>query len=237
MTAPVLNVSHLTAGYDGIGVVTDVSLFVGEGEIVALVGPNGAGKTTTLDTIAALLPAIGGDVTVIGRPVAGAKPYELAKAGVAYVSEDRALFLGLSVRENLVLGARRSPNGVGGALQLFPEIEALLDMPAGLLSGGEQQMLALARAIAPGPRLLLVDEMSLGLAPVVVDRLLPIVRDVARRFNTGVLLVEQHVELALSLADRAYVMARGKIVAAGDASELLSRRDVLEASYLGHVLD
>ena len=165
----------LVAGYAGVAVVRDLSLRVDAGEVVALLGPNGAGKTTTLLTVSALLPPIAGEVVVLGEPVgARTRPHRLARRGVAHVPEDRALFSQLSVRENLVIGrARRQPVPLDQVLDYFPALEGLLDRQAGLLSGGEQQMLALARALVRRPRLLLVDEMSLGLAPVIVERLVP----------------------------------------------------------------
>jgi len=232
-----LSVRDLSVGYDGAPVVRGVSIEVDAGEVVALLGANGAGKTTTLSAISGLLPIIAGSITLLGAPVDDRAPYKNARRGVAHVSEDRSLFSDLTVRENLRLGLSGNKSeraeGFESAVAHFPELERLMDRQAGLLSGGEQQMLAVARALASAPRLLLVDEMSLGLAPIIVERLLPIVRTVADEFGTGVLLVEQHIHLALGISDRAYLLSHGELVLEGAADELAQRRDLLEASYLG----
>jgi len=237
VTEELLVVDNLYAGYEGVPVVRDLCLHVGEGEVVALLGPNGAGKTTTLLTISALLSCIEGDVQVFGRSVRKASASKLARSGLAHVTEDRSLFYELTVKENLRLGCHGQRSELNMVLEFFPQLRPLLGRRAGLLSGGEQQMLALARAVGSRPRLLLLDEMSLGLAPVIVERLLPIVRDVAIATGSGVLLVEQHVQLALEVSDRAYVLAHGDLVLEGDAKQLLDNHAILEASYLGDVLD
>jgi len=232
----VLALRHLEAGYGGLAVVRDLSLQVHAGEVVALLGPNGAGKTTTLLTISALLPALGGEIDVLGAAVTRrTRPHRLARRGVAHVPEDRSLFSQLTVRENVAVGRSRRDDvlALDQVLEYFPALSPLLDRRAGLLSGGEQQMLALARALARRPRLLLVDEMSLGLAPVIVERLVPIVRRIADELGTGVLLVEQHVAVALHVSDRGYVLNRGGVVAEGPAATLAADRDLLAASYLG----
>ena len=230
----VLELSDLHAGYAGVPAVRGVSLAVGAGEVVALLGPNGAGKTTTLLTVAGVLPVIDGDVGLLGQSVRGRRAHEIARRGLALVPEDRGLFMQLSVRENLRLGRRckgsRSPSDV---LAMFPALEGLLARRAGLLSGGEQQMLALAKALVSEPRLLMVDELSLGLAPIVVERLLPSVRRLAHEEGMAVLLVEQHVHIALAVADRAYVLSRGQLALQGTPAEVREHRELLESSYLG----
>jgi branched-chain amino acid transport system ATP-binding protein len=213
--------------------VRDLDLHVEQGEVVALLGPNGAGKTTTLLTASGLLPPITGEVRVTGRRIAGMRPHQVARLGVAHVPEDRSLFFDLTVHENLRLGKGSGKEGLQRALGWFPALEPLLGRRAGLLSGGEQQMLAMARALASGPRLLMVDEMSLGLAPIIVQQLLPVLRRIASDTGAAVLVVEQHVNLVLDIADRAYVLSHGSLTFAGDAPTLRSDRALLERSYLG----
>jgi branched-chain amino acid transport system ATP-binding protein len=247
-----LAVSDLVAGYQDVPVVRDLSLEVRPGEVVALLGPNGAGKTTTLETIAGLNRPISGTVGLSGVSVGGTPAHVLARRGVALVPEGRALFPGLTVREHLRLAGRHGGDRRGGdrhgggqrsrdrrgsreadLLDILPELRKCLGRRAGLLSGGEQQMLAVGRALVTGPRLLLVDEMSLGLAPVIVERLLPVLRRAASDLGASVLFVEQHIALALEISDRAYVMTHGRIRLEGTAADLRERRDLLAASYLG----
>ena len=227
----VLEIEDLKAGYLEVPVVRNLNLHVEAGEVVALLGPNGAGKTTTLLTTVGLLPIIEGDIKIFGRSVRGRRPHHLAREGVAMVPEDRALFFSLSVRDNLRLGSKSGD--ITKVFEYFPAIEPLLDRRAGLLSGGDQQMLAVGRALLMEPELLIVDEMSMGLAPVIVQALLPIMRRIADERGCGVLLVEQHVQLALEVAERAYVLAHGNLVLEGSAAQLLADRHVLESSYLG----
>lgn len=231
--AALLSARNLSAGYNGVAVVRDLNLQVDAGEVVALLGPNGAGKTTTLLTASGLLPVISGDIEIFGRSVRGRRPHRIAQEGLAHVPEGRSLFQQLTVAENLRLGAAKGPVDVETALSYFPALEPILDRRAGLLSGGEQQMLAMARALTIKPRLLMVDEMSLGLAPIIVERLLSILRQIAHDTGAGVLIVEQHVHMALDVADRAYVLSHGELVAEGKASVLAKDRRLLTASYLG----
>jgi len=232
-SSELLTVDGLHAGYLGIPAVRDLSLTVSEGEVVALLGPNGAGKTTTLSTIAGLLAPISGTVRLAGEAITGRPAFKIARLGLSLVPEDRALFYGLTVRENLRMGRGARSLGQRELLEMLPELEKCLGRKAGVLSGGEQQMLAVGRALVSRPRLLLVDEMSLGLAPVIVERLLPILRRIAGELGTGVLFVEQHIAMALQIADRAYVLNHGDLVLSGGAEELRGRRDLVEASYLG----
>ena len=228
-----LEISELSTGYNGVSVVRDLNLRVDEGEVVALLGPNGAGKTTTLLTASALNPILLGDIKVFGTSIKGRRPHLVARDGLAHVPEDRSLFFQLTVRENLRLKAKRGSTSLREALDYFPALEPLMDRRAGLLSGGEQQMLAVARALTVRPKLLMVDEMSLGLAPIIVERLLPVLREIASKSGTGILLVEQHVHLALEVADRAYVLSHGSLALEGTAAHLRENAHLLESSYLG----
>jgi branched-chain amino acid transport system ATP-binding protein len=230
----VIETRQLVAGYGNVPVVRDLDLTVGAGEVVCLLGANGSGKTTTLLTIAGALPVLGGDVEVLGAPVTKARPHEVARRGLGIVPEGRGLFYRLSVADNLRLRRHRgSTVTVDDVIESFPRLRELLPRRCGLLSGGEQQMLALAGALIADPKVIMLDEMSLGLAPIIVEQLLPTVRNIADQRGMAVLLVEQHVLAALKVADRGYVLAHGRLVAAGTATELRRDAELLEASYLG----
>jgi branched-chain amino acid transport system ATP-binding protein len=231
--AAAVEIDSLTAGYGQVIVVRDVSLTVDEGELVVLLGPNGAGKTTTLLAVSSLVRPRNGTIRILGRPTTRVPAYRLARIGLAHVPEDRSLFTQLSVGDNLRLARRNRRQRIAEAFQLFPELEPLLKRRCGLLSGGEQQMLAVARALLQQPRVLLVDEMSLGLAPVIVQRLLPKLADIAATTGAAVLFVEQHVQLALQVADRAYLLANGAIALSGAATDLRQQRELIESSYVG----
>lgn len=228
-----LEIERLTAGYDGAAVVRDLELTVGAGEIVALLGANGAGKTTTLRTVSGLVHPMAGAIRVSGRDLAGLPPASRARLGIAHVPESRGLFFGLTVAEHLRLGYLRERLDEAVAYEYFPALVDLRHRRAGLLSGGEQQMLAVGRALARRPSLLLLDELSLGLAPVIVERLLPVVRRYATESGCGVLLVEQHVGLALEVADRGYVLSHGTVTTHQPADRLRQDRDLILAGYLG----
>lgn len=235
--AVLLQVSGLNAGYAGVPVVRGLDMEVRAGEVVAMLGPNGAGKTTTLLTISGLLKPLAGQIEVFGKPAPPGSPHKTARMGLAHVTEDRSVFFGLTARQNMRLGLRGNGRarqaGLDRALELLPALRPLLDRRAGLLSGGEQQMLVMARALVSEPKLLIVDEMSLGLAPLIVERLLGIVRMIVEQTGIGVLIVEQHVHLALEVADRAYLLSHGEVVLQGTAADLAGRTDLVQSSYLG----
>ncbi|MGE3447521.1 MAG: ABC transporter ATP-binding protein [Microbacteriaceae bacterium] len=220
-----LEATGVSAGYGAVPVVEGIDIAVRPGEIVALLGANGAGKSTTMMTLAGILRPSAGEVRWRGE-VVKAPIHVRARDGLAYVPEQRSIISSLTTLDNLRLG--RGP--VDAALDLFPELKALLGRRAGLLSGGEQQILTLARALASSPRVLLADELSLGLAPLIVTRLLNAVREAAAR-GVGVLLVEQQIRHALVYADRAVVLQRGRIALAGSSDEILRRLDDVEATY------
>jgi len=227
-----LRVENLTVGYQGVPVVREVSLHVAPGELVAVLGPNGAGKTTLLSALGGLLRPDHGTVELGGADVTGLGAHVLARRGLRLIPEGRALFPSLTVREHLRL-VKRGGGDRERLVEMLPELAKCLDRKVGLLSGGEQQMLTIGRALLSAPAILMVDEMSLGLAPVVVKRLLPLLRQAADTADTAVLFVEQHVSLALGAADRAYVMNRGRIVLSGEAADLLEQRELVTSSYLG----
>ena len=228
-----LHVRGVCASYGRIGVLHDITLEVGEGEIVSVIGPNGAGKTSLLKTLAGVLAPSAGDILLAGRSIAGLPSYRVVRHGLALVPEGRRIFADQSVRDNLRLGAvsRGRPDRMEAALALFPALRERLGHVAGTLSGGQQQMLAIARGLMAGPRLLLLDEPSLGLAPRLVRETFDAVARI-RDEGVSVLVVEQLASLALERADRAYVLERGRIVASGPAPALAADPRVV-AVYLG----
>jgi branched-chain amino acid transport system ATP-binding protein len=231
-----LEVSGLEVGYGGIRAVKGIDLEVREGELVCLIGANGAGKSTTLRAICGLLPARAGSVRYAGKDIAGTPVHELPRRGLVMVPEGRGIFAQLTVHENLTMGAfTRIDDGISRDLErqyeIFPRLRERHTQTAGTLSGGEQQMLAIGRALMARPKLLLLDEPSMGLAPRLVSKIFEIVRDIAQQGVT-ILLVEQNARLALEVAARGYVMESGKITLADAAGNLLADPKVREA-YLG----
>jgi branched-chain amino acid transport system ATP-binding protein len=223
----------LRCGYGKTTIVRELDLQVSPGEVIAVLGPNGAGKSTLMMTLAGLLPALGGEVRVNGTVLPNGRPRAAAKKRLVLVPDDRSLFVPLTVRENIEVARRRSSPSAKRMIELFPALGPRWEVTAGSLSGGEQQMLAVARALVQEPKVLLIDEMSMGLAPVIVESLLPLVRRIADETGAVVVLVEQHVQLALEVADRAAVLVHGEVRLTGDATDLASRPDQLEAAYLG----
>ena len=232
-TDPVLELDDLSAGYDAAAVVRDLDLHVGRGEVVALLGPNGAGKTTTLRAISGLVRPMAGVIRIDGADIGKRSPSARAQLGIAHVPEGRGVFFGLTVAEHFRLGYRGERLDAAVAYEYFPQLADITDRRAGLLSGGEQQMLALGRALARRPRVLLLDEMSLGLAPVIVERLLPVVSEYAKESGCAVLLVEQHIQIALAVADRGYVLSHGELVIQETAETLRADHQLILSGYLG----
>jgi branched-chain amino acid transport system ATP-binding protein len=231
MKPPLIESRGLSAGYGHLAAVRDLDLYVDAGEVVALIGPNGAGKTSTLLALAGELAPMSGEIRWKGE-VTTAPMHARCRRGISYVTEERAVIMGLSTKDNLRV-AGVSPER---ACELFPELGgAVLKRTAGLLSGGEQQMLSLARALGRDPLLLLADELSLGLAPLVVQRLLAAVRHAADERGIGILLVEQHVRQALSVADRVYVMDRGVVTLSGPVDDMMGKLAEIESAYLSSV--
>ena len=224
-----LDISGLNAGYGRVEVLQGVDLEVGEDEIVALVGSNGAGKTTLLRAVSGVIAPAAGSVRFKGDEIGGLPPEEIVDRGIAHVPEGRRLFAGLTVRENLLVGGYSGhTEDIEGAVGLFPRLGERLGQAAGSLSGGEQQMCAIARGLMSSPALIMIDELSLGLAPKLVDEIVERLRTVAED-GTAVLLVDQDVDAALRLAARGYVLETGRIVVSGPSAELLEDERVREA--------
>jgi branched-chain amino acid transport system ATP-binding protein len=240
MSAPGLVVESLTAGYGGLTAIRGVELASPPGEILALIGPNGAGKTTTLHAIVGLLPVMAGRVRLDGEDLGGLSPHEVARRGVILIPGDRGIFRDLTVAEHLRLAerSRAKKAGSGGGwsaddvLDRFPSLARRLRNRAGDLSGGEQQMLTIAKSMMMGPKVLLIDELSLGLAPLIVEEMLGVVREIVDTTHMAVVLVEQHYELSLAIADQGVVLSHGEVALAGRASELIKSRENVEAVYL-----
>ena len=234
---PLLEIENLSSGYGGVQILREASLSVRKGEIVALLGANGAGKTTLLNTLSQIVRPVSGSIRFAGRDLSRARPEEVVEAGIIHVPQGRRLFAGLTVKENLLQGTylRKDRSEIEKDLarvfRLLPRLAERADQPAGQLSGGEQQMCAIGRGLIGRPRLLLIDELSLGLAPLVVDGLLELLVEINRE-GTTILLVEQDVQVALEHAHRGYVLETGRIVQSGEASELLEDPRIRRA-YLG----
>ncbi|HEY5973751.1 MAG TPA: ABC transporter ATP-binding protein [Geobacteraceae bacterium] len=237
-----LRVKNVNTYYGKVHALKNVSLHLSEGEIVALIGANGAGKTTMLNTLSGVIPPTGGTIQFLGQPVAGLAPDRIVKIGISQVPEGRQVFKGLTVADNLEMGAylrfrsrearEQIRRDMGRIYELFPRLDERRKQMAGTLSGGEQQMLAIGRALMAKPRLLLLDEPSMGLAPLVVQEIFAVIERLRQDEGVTVLLVEQNARAALKMADRGYVLETGKVILEGTASELLENKEVQRA-YLG----
>jgi len=233
-----LRLEHVRAGYGNILAIKDIGLVVGEGEIVTLIGANGAGKSTTLMTISGIVPCRSGKIIFQGREIQGQAPDDIVKLGLCQAPEGRHIFPRLTVRENLDMGAflRRDRHGIKGDLDfvfaLFPILAERQRQPGGTLSGGEQQMLAIARALMARPKMLLLDEPSMGLAPLVIKELFAVIGRINKERGTTILLVEQNANQALRIATRGYVLENGQIIFSGAGRELMANEKVKKA-YLG----
>ena len=232
----ILSVKDINVFYGAIHAITDISFNVDEGEIVTLIGANGAGKSTTLNTISGLLRSRTGDIKFLGNSIAKTSPNKIVESGLVMVPEGRRIFLGLTVEENLEMGAYTRPKteikeSMEQVYELFPRLKERQSQIGGTLPGGEQQMLAMGRALMAKPKLIMLDEPSMGLAPLLVDLIFEIIADLHKAGST-ILLVEQNAQAALSIADRAYVLETGKIIKTGKGSELINDPDIKKA-YLG----
>lgn len=232
-----LKVKNLKVGYDNVPVIFDVSFEVKEGELVSIVGSNGAGKTTILKTISGLLKPMAGEIEFLGERIDNIPAHTIVEKGIAHVPEGRHVFGKMSIRDNLLLGAftvnseEQIEKTLNEVYVIFPRLKERENQKAETLSGGEQQMLAIARGLMSRPKLLMVDEMSLGLMPILVDRVLDILKEISRRGMT-VLMVEQKVQEALEMADRGYILQTGRIVASGTGEELLNS-EMVKKAYMG----
>ena len=237
MAEPMLKIDNIDVYYGAIHALKGISIEVNQGEIVTLIGANGAGKSTTLRTISGLLKPKNGSITFMGKNIAGVPAHQIVREGISQVPEGRRVFAEMTVMENLDLGAfvRKDKAGIQKDLktvfELFPRLEERRNQSAGTLSGGEQQMLAMGRALMSRPKLLLLDEPSMGLAPLLIKEIFHIIEDI-NKSGTTVLLVEQNANMALSIANRAYVLETGRITLSGAAQELAASEDVRKA-YLG----
>ena len=237
MAATLLKVKGLKVAYGGIQAVKGVDFEVREGELVSLIGSNGAGKTTTMKAITGILPINDGDIEYLGRSIRGQGPWDLVKQGLAMVPEGRGVFARMTIAENLQMGAyirndkAQIQSDIDKVFSIFPRLQERKDQLAGTLSGGEQQMLAMGRALMSRPKVLLLDEPSMGLSPIMVDKIFEVVKDVYAQGVT-ILLVEQNASRALAIADRGYVMESGVVTMNGDAKEMLNDPRV-RAAYLG----
>ena len=237
MANTMLKVTGLRVAYGGIQAVKRASFEVHEGELVSLIGANGAGKTTTLKAITGIQPVVGGDIEYLGKSIKGQGPWDLVKQGLVMVPEGRGTFTRMTITENLQMGAFiRNDNAqialdIDKVFAIFPRLKERRNQLAGTMSGGEQQMLAMGRALMAQPKVLLLDEPSMGLSPIMVDKIFEVVNDIHRR-GTTVLLVEQNASRALQLASRGYVMDSGEVTMSGDAKQLLNDPKV-RAAYLG----
>ena len=236
MSDIMLKVNDINVYYGSIHAIKDISFEVRNGQIVTLVGANGAGKSTTLQTISGLLHSKTGSIEFLGKNLAGVAPHKIVEHGLAHVPEGRRVFLQMSVEENLEMGAYTRPrseidDGIADVYSRFPCLKERRKQVAGTLSGGEQQMLAMGRALMSKPQLLMLDEPSMGLSPILVDQIFDIIKEL-HNAGTTILLVEQNAQMALSIADNAYVLESGKIVLSGTGAELLASEQVKKA-YLG----
>ena len=236
MAKAMLKVTGLKVAYGGIQAVKGVTFVVNEGELVSLIGANGAGKTTTLKAITGIQPAAGGDIEYLGKSIKGQGPWDLVRQGLVMVPEGRGTFTRMTITENLQMGAfirkdKQVNADIDKVFAIFPRLKERRNQLAGTMSGGEQQMLAMGRALMAQPKVLLLDEPSMGLSPIMVDKIFEVVNDIHQR-GTTVLLVEQNASRALQLASRGYVMDSGEVTMSGEAKQLLNDPKV-RAAYLG----